>query len=197
MDWKAILPLIGVVLGWVLNQLSQFTKSRQEDKRLISETLYVIYDLLFTLEQTQSVLDGVIKSKRFTLTSEQIFESSLDEDILRVKTFQEKVDVAISNISKFDPIMAQRLRVFLSSSVSIFKTIEKIPKYAATDFKIQQIEVCYKTIGKYVKAFSSILMSLARRHGIILWFRFKFLIKQRSKRNPMEKGLWEDIFEVT
>lgn len=196
MDWQVILPLIGVVLGWLLNQFSQLIKVRYEDKQLISEALYIIYDLLFTLEQTQSVLKGVIKSKRFTPTSKQLFESSLEDDILRAKTFPEKTKSAILNISKFDPILAQQVRVFSTTSASIFETIEKIPNNAAEiDFKIDQIEACYKAIEVHVKWFTRLIRRLALKHSITLWL--KFVIKQRSKRNPMGRNIWEEVFEIT
>jgi hypothetical protein len=196
MDLQVILPLIGVVLGWLLNQFSQLIKAKYEDKRLISEAIYIIYDLLFTLEQTQSVLNGVIKSKRFTPMSKQFFESSLEDDILRAKTFPERTNLAILNISKFDPILAQQLRVFSTTSASIFETIEKIPNNAMeNDFKLDQIEACYKTIRIHAEWFTWLIKKLALKHSIALWL--KFLIKQRSKRNPMEKDIWEKFFKIT
>ena len=49
MDYKILIPLAGVILGWALGSLSGFFKTRNENKRLF--TIVICCTLLFDIDR--------------------------------------------------------------------------------------------------------------------------------------------------
>jgi hypothetical protein len=54
-----ILPLIGVLLGWGLTQLTNFFNIYLSDKRTLRETLYFLLELKYQISTIKSIEDGV------------------------------------------------------------------------------------------------------------------------------------------
>ena len=54
-----ILPLIGVLLGWGLTQLTNYFNIYLSDKRTLRETLYFLLELKYQISTIKSIEDGV------------------------------------------------------------------------------------------------------------------------------------------
>ena len=57
-----MLPLVGVVIGWVLTEISHYFQNRKQDKKIIREAIYSIIELKFRLEQMARLLRSAVES---------------------------------------------------------------------------------------------------------------------------------------
>lgn len=105
-DWTAILPLLGVAVGWLLNQATAWRTERQADQRVIREALYSLLEL-------HGLLAGVVRAHAYLPTAAAAmrqlaptaplpeYEQAIDE--LLTKMLREVMSKTIT------PLISQRL----------------------------------------------------------------------------------------
>ena len=63
LKWAAIFSLLGIILGWTLNQFSNWYKSRIEDKRILKKSLFHLLEIYFNLSRSnfEEIADKALK----------------------------------------------------------------------------------------------------------------------------------------
>jgi hypothetical protein len=127
-DWTAILPLLGVAVGWMLNQATAIRAERLADHRTIKEALYSLLELhglLTGLERMYTLLPELATMFRKQAPAAPLpeFEADIDRYLTRIlhealtpfigqQLTDLKTDYAASllKLATVDPVSAYRLR---------------------------------------------------------------------------------------
>lgn len=134
MEWlKIILPLIGVLIGWFLNEQGKLFAYKRQDKRKIKKLLFFLLELRFqfhreaTLEDDLKKYIELVKNKLIEKTENKIGENDLNEIMAIVKPilndlvlkaildenkydfFVKNIDEIIIELSEIAPILAYEL----------------------------------------------------------------------------------------
>ncbi len=124
-----ILPLIGVLLGWSLTQLSNYFNVYLSDRRILKETLYFLLEMQHQISTVKSIEDGAESYLRtlnssipnFTLSPEENAKSLVvirkmmtEFHNPRIETelqeLNENYDKCLLKLATVDPISAYKLK---------------------------------------------------------------------------------------
>lgn len=138
--WGFIFSAVGIVFGWTLNQLSQWFRTRQEDKKNLKIVLFNLLEIYFIFirsdldKYVQKVTDKVHalipldeqseESKQFMQTLYSgILTNYLKPDLLNeIKVVQENYQNSIKTLATIDPLTAY----YLSGKTNILETFNTI-----------------------------------------------------------------------
>jgi len=138
--WGFIFSAIGIILGWSLNQLGQWFRSRQEDKKNLKIVLFNLLETYFIF--IRSDLDKYIQKITNKVHSKipggeqteevKILMQSLYSEILtnfmkpvllkEIKVVQENYQTSIKTLATIDPLTAY----YLSGRTDIIETFDTI-----------------------------------------------------------------------
>jgi hypothetical protein len=141
--WGFIFSTTGIALGWTLNQIGQWLKTRQEDKRNLKMVLFNLLETYFIFIRSdfdkyiQKVTDKVHskfpedqrteESKLFiqTLYSGVISSCIKPELKIEIKAIQESYQNSIKTLASIDPLSAY----YLSGRKNIMETFDTIQNF--------------------------------------------------------------------
>jgi hypothetical protein len=136
--WTYLSAIASLTLGWFLNELGQWFRTRKEDKKLIKKTLYNLLEIHFTLyhfdtsEIQQLFVDRIIiripdhektdELKQFlNRTYSSLISGFIRNDIVnRLEKIEMNYTKAVDDLATIDPIAAYRL----NGKTQIFKAFD-------------------------------------------------------------------------
>jgi hypothetical protein len=138
--WGCIFSAVGIIFGWTLNQLGQWFRTRQEDKKNLKIVLFNLLETYFIFirsdleKYVQKITDKVhsnipideqteeVKNVIQTLYS-GIKTNYLKPDLLKeIKVVQENYQNSIKTLATIDPLSAY----YLSGRTNIIETFDSI-----------------------------------------------------------------------
>lgn len=126
-DWTYIGTLLSVTFGWFLNELSQWFRTRKEDRKIKKQVLFYLLETHFTFNKldtseitnllSQKVLERISKNEQPDEAKQFINQlyagiiSGFVEDNVAesLEETEEHYTKSISELSKLDPITAYQL----------------------------------------------------------------------------------------
>jgi hypothetical protein len=177
MELEIVLPLVGVVLGWALNEAAAYLRATREDRRAIGQALLSLLQLR----------NHISRASKIMLGAQDYFGDALTESQRRhlldthVNFAPEDLEPAINRISAFDPVVAFELQDFLRSTDALLKqTLAKTEKENRSLYGIL-VELLTDIHTKSIPHIDADIRRLAWRKGPITWWRVRnFLRKERS-----------------
>lgn len=216
MKWGVLFSSIGVVMGWFLNQLSQWWRFRKEDKRTLKQVLYNLLEVHHLLSRFD--IDepaGIITHNLFSqLPADQNTEENkllIQKLILRevtvyfdktttveLRTIENKYQGCISDLSKIDPLKAY----YLSDKTKIFDNIKLIEGWIDNVYERHpgEVEIQDTTKNEMItilrpnivtdslKHLRQEMTSIAWKINPIIWLRVKNMLDKNNYKNTSE---WE------
>lgn len=168
-DMTSITAILSVIVGWSLNEVGQWIKSRQEDIKIKKKILYNLLETNFILNQLDTSNISQILSERLILRippeeqTEQLkneikqLHSTLINDIIKdmvsqnLKSIETKYENAIENLATIDPMTAYRLNgktkimdVFDSVQLYYHQAQEQYP------FEVEQMDGAIKLTTTFI-----------------------------------------------
>jgi hypothetical protein len=141
--WGFIFSAIGITIGWILNQLGQWFKTRQEDKKHLKIVLFNLLEVYFILNRSDldkfitKLTDKVYKKTPKELQTDdfkqmistlysQILMDHLKKELLNeIKTVKENYQLSIKTLAGIDPLAAYYLNG-RNYVIEIFDTIQNL-----------------------------------------------------------------------
>lgn len=127
--WTTILPLIGVVIGWGLSQLTSYFSTIAADRKILKEALYFLLELygqLTFLKNIEDAVDSYFKvlsnsipdiipnQKEFEKIQPLIMKHVINFNNPRIETELQELTANFDNclikLSSVDPVNAYRLK---------------------------------------------------------------------------------------
>lgn len=139
-DWTFIGALVSVALGWFLNELGQWLRTRKEDKKTKKQVLFYLLETHFIFIQLDTFEIKELLNKKalsFIPKEDQTEELKLQIDQLFARTLkglsqenvsdkldqiEEQYSYAVAELAKVDPITAYRLK----GKTKILETMEML-----------------------------------------------------------------------
>jgi hypothetical protein len=135
--WTYTFAILSIIIGWFLNELGQWFRSRKEDKKIIKKVLYhlletfYIFNQLNTTQLIQLITDRILlripeqQRNQFKAEFETIYPLIIKEFIQNDVTDQlnkiaDAYSKSVDNLSTVDPIRAYRL----NGKTKILQTFE-------------------------------------------------------------------------
>ena len=192
---ESILPIIALILGWSLNEITRYLMARRDNRKPISAA---ISDLLLIRHQiitTRLSIKELIK--RFSVPTElhpefTAFIKGLVELLLPKQTdLGTRYDNAVSLIAASDPILGFTLRSqhlvedYLASFGKIAGTDKEALKFfAGLEEKLENMIIPF---------FEEMILSLAKVHGPITFFKVRRILKHEVVLPQEAETLMADL----
>lgn len=102
--------LLGTVLGWMLNSLSDGLRFRRERKHCIARVLYVLLPIRYRLKAISYTARTMADQLGLDSNNETVLISLLETSVLSESGGPKDLDVALGDLAKYDPVLAARTR---------------------------------------------------------------------------------------
>lgn len=108
-DLKDALPVLGVAIGWCLNELSQLWRARREDRKAIGRALSDLLLIRHRLLGIPKVVEEL--SKRLSIPEPaQVLLGHILSSWIPVDALTKRYEEAVTLVSGIDPLLGFRLR---------------------------------------------------------------------------------------
>ncbi len=182
LDFKDLLPLIGVVVGGVLGfalaEVGQWMRGRREDRKGVGKALA---DLLEIRTQLMAVPLAIRElSKRLQLPPEaQTLVGHVLASWTQPELLSKRFDEAVTCVAGVDPVLAFRMR---SRDVG-GAVMGRIRALSLNDPAAASLwpQVEAKFVDQGVSALNDLILDVARAHGLRTWWRVR-----KRLRTPVE-----------
>lgn len=142
-DWTYITSLISITFGWFLNELGQWFRTRQDDKKIKRKILYNLLETNFIFNQldtsnivellTERILLRVPKHEQTDEVKQYLNKlySGLIDGLLQdniadsLESIEEKYTSAVDSLATIDPVTAYRL----NGKTKIIETFDLLEDY--------------------------------------------------------------------
>jgi hypothetical protein len=143
LDWTYISALISIAFGWLLNELGQWFRTRQDDKKVKRKILYNLLETNFIFHQldtsniyqllTERILLRVPKHEQTDELKQQLNKVYLglidglikDNVADNLENIEEKYTSAVDSLAAIDPVTAYRL----NGKTKILETFDLLEDY--------------------------------------------------------------------
>lgn len=181
MQMKDLLPLLGVVVGWILSQLGQWLLGRREERkavaRALADLLQIRHSLLVLSKAIESLSSQFSIPPEFQTTLKVLLTRLLPEDGDIAKRYSESVSL----VAACNPILGFRLR----SQDNISPMLQRLRETAVADPNPVSGAVLAKLERDLLKHLNEhledLLRELASMHGMITGLRVR-----RQLKRPLE-----------
>ena len=181
-EYKYYLPVIGIIIGWLLTELSHYFRNRQNDKRELRTIAYKLFELKFRLEQMIPILKEAHSSDLNNPDNKTIINSMLESEKIDLSMIIEELKSSLNIISSLNPFIAFEINLALNQDLYF---TELYPLKNSNDLKKYldlQLKMCI--------AFSEYLSKNIKK---LLWqidkiYFLKYLIrglKDKKANNPL------------
>jgi hypothetical protein len=184
MEFKDILAMVGVVIGWFLKELSDALRNRAEVRSTVGPTLVGLLQLESELHRLGLVL-MFQKSRPISWEQyEAIRQATAKRYIARTPPHQ-MVEAATNALARVDPVEAAYLRE-LPTTLDLFHNTSLAP-LAETDRHhadyVKALSVLEVSVEITEKLLRKIILRMARLHGPLTWLRIR--LSWRSRRSKL------------
>lgn len=156
--WGFIFSAVGIIFGWTLNQLGQWFRTRQEDKKNLKIVLFNLLETYFVFIRSdldkyiQKITDKVHSKIPVGEQTEEVkilmqtlytglITNYLKPDLLKeIKIVQENYQTSIKTLATIDPLTAYYLSG-RSNIIETFDTIEGMFENVSEQFPNEQNEI--------------------------------------------------------
>jgi hypothetical protein len=154
-EYEYILPLIGVIIGWVLTEISHYFQNRKQDRKIIREAVYAIIDLKFRLEQEARLLKAAVESDLSNNQNNRMISAFLENEKDGFDKINSDLEASVKIVASIDPFIALELRIAVNenlytSNYDLAKDEEIKKLYLESQLKISELFSIYlhKTLKK-------------------------------------------------
>lgn len=209
-DWTYITALFSIAFGWFLNELGQWFRTRQDDKKIKRKILYNLLETNFIFNQldtsnivelfTERILLRIPKDEQTEEVKQylnQLYYGIIDNLIQdnvadNLESIEEKYTNAVDNLATIDPVTAYRL----NGKTKIIETFDLLEDYyedikqqfpndidqmqGAIDIATNSIKP--EIIKKAIEDLEEEIRDIALSINFRTWFKAKQTLKSSKER---------------
>lgn len=179
MKSEIIIPLIGVLIGWSLNEISQLLKFKRKEKKINSNTIFVLNDIIFNLKSKRSVLLAAEKLCEYPEESKEIIKELYRDKLVSTSEYASRINDCIYNISHIDPDLALNIKRY-TEGIDAFK--EFFNNTDSDEETKQKISYKLKMLNLWIATLECLADKLIFRYSLTMYVKMKLRQKLKSKK---------------
>lgn len=174
-EWKDLLPLAGVVIGWFLNQITQSLIIRKERKRALGRVLEGLLDVRHRLRSVPFVTSEI--ARRLAIgPRDQLTMSIVFSGLIPVETLK-SFDDAVTAVAAEDPVLGYRLR-FQNLAPTIVEQLRRLSLNDATATQLWA-ESEKDLMGHLLPHLEELILEVARIRSWVTWFQVRRTLRRQ------------------
>lgn|SRR4030066_116508 len=187
MEWKYLAPLIGVALGWLLNELSTHFRTKGAEKRDLGKTIVTLLYLRHEIVRLGALLD-MFKDTYSTERYEKFRQLSYERYTLPENIASASLDSAIESVATVSPVLATRLK--RAKEAYIFSRKVKLDHSSKNkDVYLQLLSSNEAITDLNLRDIEKVILRLSFRHGFLTWLQVRKIITDiNEEREDMQKA---------
>jgi hypothetical protein len=178
-NWSYIVPVVGVLLGWLLNEFSFSFRVRREDKSAFASALTELLELrhrAFAIRKIQELFRAqlpVPPEAQLALTG------AIEALLPNFQDLAKRYNQAVDSVAAIDPMLAFRLRSqdFIPSLLRTLRGLATSDRNAAEVWP----EIENEMNNLLNPLFDEFLVELARRHSLRSRFAVRRYLRKLDK----------------
>jgi hypothetical protein len=192
---QELLPIVGVVIGWLLSSLSNVGVDRRQRRRAIGRGLAEGIELRRRLcvpaeSLREELLARLGPGYELDDIAAKQFDGVLKEWISGFPISLDGLRAALNELAEEDPILAERIRSIVHLE-QLTRHFEQLRIAVATDISDEEWHKVMKITDDYfVGVLDQALDVLASKHGLLTRFRFRRLLRNWEKIPQELEPVW-------
>lgn len=191
LDLKILIPLIGVILGWILATMTNFLKVRGEKRRILGMSISQLYYLIHELRVVFFHLDK-IKDEFPVEKWEDYRQQAIDRYTLKNEDSLSRLNQLVENISSISPMLGIELK-FLTETYFFDRKVKFDSSKNHRKVYIFLLSILETSQELTTKEFEKVLIKLAFKYSLINGFKIKRKLK-KSKENLKSGELSDKLY---
>ncbi len=190
MEVSLILPVIALIIGWLLNEFSRYFGFRQERHGAIGQTLSQLLIVTTHMSNIKLLTDFMTTDLTVPLSTIPEFKRLYTELMpYSGEEVDQEMRDSVAVIASFDPLLASQLSMNMGASDAFTKLLYKVEGNEESDELF--IDFISKLENKVLPLLEEATLSLAKKHGLLTYFRVKRLMKEQQIPEDMKNRLIE------
>ncbi len=171
-------PLLGVVIGWGLKEISEMIRTRREDRKVIGKALADLLEIRHRVVAIPHAMKEITNRLGFPPEFQAVIGVFLSK-IAPIEAISKRYDDSVNLIAAADPLLAFRLRYkdIASALVEQLRMSAVGQPASAPDW----IKVETMLLGNIGPELDKVVLELAWLHSVWTWFKTR-----RRLRRPIE-----------
>jgi hypothetical protein len=180
MNWDNIAPLIGVAVGWLLNEISGYSRGRASTKRALARGITLLLYLYHEGMRLERTLDKLKDASSSPAEYERIRQHSVERYLQDDANYQSALEDAIKIVSEISPLEGLELKR-IKEAHFFYRKIKLSESSKAPDIYIKQLSIIEAATEINLKSLREQIHHLSLRHGLITWFRIRSNLRKVDK----------------
>lgn len=190
LETKDLLPIIALMSGWMLSELSSFFRTNGDKKRNLSKALTELLDIHHSLVGEHLIKDVLMK--KFNLQAEHMHELQKVLDVINVDIDEvsKRYNQAVDMISEYDPLLAFQLRNKDQIS-SYLRKLRDLAKDDDNEVEIFMNGLADNLISELIPALEEAILNVSKKRGFVTWYKIKKIVNNKQLPDQFIKLLDE------
>jgi hypothetical protein len=177
-NWNYLIPVLGVVVGWALNEFSHVFKIRQQNKQPISRALVELLELHYRTFSNRQIQKLLKENLALSDEVQSIVTDYLEKLLPSLGDLSKRYNEAVDAVASVDPMLAFQLRS-KDAMPSIFQTIRSAIQ--TDQLVIQQWRQFEPQLENLVSPIlEEFLLALAKRCGWSTYFSVRRYVRKTN-----------------
>jgi hypothetical protein len=181
MDLSYISPILGVIVGWILSELSLFARGARSQRQRLGRALtglLVMRDRMSLLYTTaEHFKDSMESWDDFNHMREHLNDRALDGWQKNKDLRESTIDI----VSEYDPLQAVKLKTLFDSYEFSLQTTLSTTLTTSREAYIMMLSAYEVTLKLSIDEIEKAIRNTARRRGIFPWMMFLCQKKKQDK----------------
>jgi hypothetical protein len=183
MKTDTLIVVASLVLGWLLNELSQIIGYRRENKKNMNESIYHLMNLKIKLEEMIPIWDGIKIRYKLNTSEKELVLSLLGSEEITSKQFIETMNKALLDIAKVDPYISLNLKV--ACGMIELNDAKMVLDSPIDSFK-EMIDIKKETLEIVIKSININLKRLLLKKSPLLYLKMIYSNKKDKRHIPYD-----------
>jgi len=190
MKLVTILPLVGVLLGWSLNEISQYFKVRRDQKASLSRVINALIDLRHYIVCRKDSFSAVSEAGRLSREGQDILIDFVSDNRFTSNVISDKIAKSCELLQTFDPLLTHNVESLCYSMVNICRVHHD--KITSRDINMKDVELELRMLEALKRCLDEHIKLLAKKYS----FRFYLRYIKYAKRDDSTANRMKDVFEI-
>lgn len=190
MKFVTILPLVGVLLGWSLNEISQYLKVRRDQKASLSRVINALIEFRYYISKRLDSFKAVCEAGRLSRQGQDILIDFVSDARFSSNVISDKIAKSCDLLQAIDPLIAHNVESTCDSMLSLCRVNHD--KITSRDIDMKDVELEIRMLQTLLHCLDQHIKLLAKKYS----FRFFLRYKKYIKRDVSSSDTMKQVFEI-